>query len=274
VELESQRARFGERGLEVAALSYDSVTVLKEFAVRRGISYTLLSDPESAIIRRFGLLNPDYPAGDRAHGVPYPGTFVVDAEGVIREKYFAREYTERRTAGSVLTPTEAVPEGATERVTPHFRLRSWASNLEVVPGQRVTLALEIDLQPGHHVYAAGEHRYRALALKLTPSPYIRLDALHLPTARPFEFAPLKETVPVFEGRFRVTQDVVVAVRDDIAPLLASSDPTILIEGTVEYQVCSETVCHPPGSLPVSWSLRVRPLDRERSPAGRARPDRP
>jgi hypothetical protein len=99
-------------------------------------------------------------------------------------------------------------------------------------------------------------------LKLEPNPYARLDAPQLPQPRLFEFKPLKETVPVFEGRFRMTQDVILAVRDDIAPLLASPDPTLVLKGVVEYQVCSDAVCHPPGSLPVTWSLRVRPLDRE------------
>jgi hypothetical protein len=121
------------------------------------------------------------------------------------------------------------------------------------------------MQPGQHAYAPGDHRYRPLALKVGPSPYVRLDAPQLPPARLFEFKPLKETVPIFEGRFRITQDAVLPVRDDIAPLLASPDPTLVLEGLIDYQVCSESVCYPPGSLPVRWSLRLRPLDRERAP---------
>ena len=38
---------FKKRGLGVAALSYDSPEVLKDFASRRHITYPLLSDPES-----------------------------------------------------------------------------------------------------------------------------------------------------------------------------------------------------------------------------------
>jgi hypothetical protein len=274
VELESQRAPLRQRGLEVAAISYDSPAVLKDFAARRHITFPLLSDPDSAIIRRFGLLNPEYPPGDRAHGVPFPGTFVVDAEGVIREKHFARAYTERRTAASVLALEGEVLGPTTERRAPHFTLRTSASNAEAVPGQRVTLTLDFAMESRHHAYAPGDHAYRALALKLEPSPYVRLDAPRLPPARPFEFKPLEETVPVFEGRFRMTQDVILAVRDDIAPLLASPDPTLVLKGVVEYQVCSDTVCHPPGALPVTWSLRVRPLDRERAPEALPRPTKP
>lgn len=265
MELESQRARLRERGLDVAGISYDSRAVLKDFAARRHITLPLLSDPDSAIIRRFGLLNPEYPSGDRAHGVPYPGTLVVDPAGFIREKHFAPAYTERRTAASVLAIAGDVVGPATELVAPHFTLRTSTSNTEATPGQRVTLTMEFEMKPGHHAYAPGDHGYRALALKLEPSPYARLDAPRLPPARPFTFKPLQETMPVFAGRFQMSQDVILAVRDDIAPLLASPDPTLVLAGVVQYQVCSDTVCHPPGSLPVTWSLRVRPLDRERAP---------
>ena len=274
MELESQRAALRQRGLETAAISYDSPAVLKDFAARRRITFPLLSDPDSAVIRRFGLLNPEYPPGDRAHGVPYPGTFVVDAEGVVREKHFAQAYTERRTAASILALSGDASGPAAERSAPHFTLRTSASNAEAVPGQRITLTLEFEMEPGHHAYAPGDHPYRALALKLDPNPYVRLDAPRLPPARPFEFKPLKETVPVFEGRFRLHQDVILAVRDAMAPLLAMRDPTLVLKGVVEYQVCSDTLCHRPGSLPVTWSLRVRPLDRERAPEALQRPIKP
>jgi hypothetical protein len=271
VELESQRARLRERGLDVAAISYDSPAALQDFARRRGITFPLLSDPDSTVIRRFGLLNPEYPPGDRAHGVPHPGTFIVDAEGVIREKHFAQAYTERRTAGSVLALEGDVAGTTTERAAPHFTLQTSASNAEAFPGQRITLELDFEMAPGHHAYAPGDHRYRALALKLEPTPYARLEPPRLPPARLFEFKPLQETVPVFEGRFRITQDVVLAVRDEITPLLASPDAMLVLSGVVDYQVCSERVCYPPASLPVSWSIRVKPLDRERVPEALQRP---
>jgi len=274
VELESQRQRFRERGLELASISYDSPAVLADFARRRGITHPLLSDPDSAVIRRFGLLNPEYPPGDRAHGVPYPGTFVLDPDGVVREKDFARDYTERRTAASALARAGEATGPGREWTTPHFTLRTSVSNAEAVPGRRLTLVLDFDMATGRHAYAPGDHTYRPFALKMRPTPYARIEEPVLPASRPFRFEPLDETVPVFEGRFRVTQDVVLAVRDDVAPLLASADPTLVLDGVLEYQVCSDTVCYPPASLPVEWKVRIRPLDRERAPEPLRRPDRP
>jgi peroxiredoxin len=73
VELDKELDAIQKRGLAVAAISYDSVAILEDFARRRQIRYPLLSDPGSVIIRRFGLLNTTFPEGDAAHGVPWPG---------------------------------------------------------------------------------------------------------------------------------------------------------------------------------------------------------
>lgn len=266
MELESQVAAIRKRGLGVAALSYDSVEVLRDFATRRRISYPLLSDPDSAIIKRFKLLNPEYPPGSTAHGVPYPGTFVTDADGIIREKLFEKAYTDRRTAASFLALSGDATTGSVSEVrTDHFRLRSSASDETVRPGNRVTLALEFQLGRGFHAYAPGAKGYRALALHIDPQPL--LATLHdpvYPDSRPYLFEPLQETVPVFEGSFRLLRDVTLSDGRVFAELLKSPEPELTLAGRLEYQICSERVCYPPSSLPLSWKLKVLPLDRERA----------
>ena len=62
-------------------------TILGRCCDRRGIHFPLLSDPESKIIRAYGLLNETAPKGP-FYGIPYPGTFVLDARGVVVAKYF------------------------------------------------------------------------------------------------------------------------------------------------------------------------------------------
>ena len=121
---------FKKRGLGVAAMSYDSVECLKDFAARRKITYPLLSDPESKIIRAFGILNEiDYPVGNFAHGVPFPGTYVADAKGVIQSKFFEKAYAERRTAASILaTAGDPASEAAAEIRNDQFVLKTSASN--------------------------------------------------------------------------------------------------------------------------------------------------
>ncbi len=269
MELESQLEALRRRGLGVAALSYDSVAILKDFATRRKITFPLLSDPESKVIREFGILNEaDYPPGQMAHGVPYPGTFVTDDRGIVRSRFFEKSYVERRTAASVLTltgVTAGIPSSAAETTAPTFTLRTSSSNTEAAPGQRLTLVLDFEMKPKMHAYAPGVQGYRPLRLRLDPPPLLSVHDTAFPPSRPYHFTPLHETVPVFEGRFRVTEDVTLASGRDFAELLKTPDPKLDVTGTLEYQVCSDEVCYPPAVLPVRWTIRVVPLDRERVP---------
>ena len=247
--------------------------ILKEFAQRRHIRYPLLSDPGSAVIRRFGVLNPEFPEGDSAHGVPFPGTLVSDARGVVRTKFFEKSYAERRTAASFLVlEGESATGVATELRTDHFLLRLSSSNEAVAPGNRVTLVLEFWMGETKHAYAPGVRGYRPLVLRLDEQPTVTFHEPVYPASRDYLYAPLQETVPVFEGRFRVLQDVTLAGGRALEDLLRSPEPKIVITGRLDYQVCSDRVCYPPASVPVSWTLNLVPLDRERSPeALRRRP---
>lgn len=265
MELESQKEAFRRRGLGLAAVSYDSEAVLQDFAKRRHITFPLLSDKDSTVIRRFGLLNSEYPEGHIAHGVPFPGTFVTDEAGVVRSRFFEEKYANRRTAASTLVLAGEDPVTGQDVATPAFHLRLSASNTVVVPGERITLVLDLDLGPGLHAYAPGAASYRALDLRLTAHPNIAFETTILPPSRPFEFKPLGETVPVFEGRVRLLRDVVFAGGRDWGDALDRGPTTLVLHGDLDYQVCSATKCFPPDTLKVQWPFEVRPLDRERPP---------
>jgi hypothetical protein len=80
-------------------------------------------------------------------------------------------------------------------------------------------------------------------------------------------AAIQENVPVFEGKFRITQDLTVtpARTADALRSVFSKERTISITGDLQYQACDQTVCYPPTSVPVSWQLQILPLDLKRSP---------
>lgn len=276
MELESQLGGIRKRGLGLAAISYDSVEILKDFATRRQIGYPLLSDPGSKIIESFGILNAaDYPPGRLEHGVPYPGTFLTDAQGVVVSKDFQPRYAERRTAASFLTLAGDSPASAlTELRTDNFTLRLSASNRRAAPGNRVTLVLDFEMGPKRHAYAPGVEGYRPLRVRLDPRPLLSVHETAFPESTPYLFAPLNETVPVFLGRFRVTQDVTLADGRAFAELLKTPDPKLEVTGTLDYQVCSDSVCYPPSALLLRFTLDLIPLDRERAPEPLRRQPKP
>jgi peroxiredoxin len=83
-------------GLQVVGISYDSLAVLQRAQAKHHITFPLLSDEGSQTIDAYGVRNRE--AEGRAKGIPYPVTFLVDKQGVIRAKLFYEGYTKRHTS--------------------------------------------------------------------------------------------------------------------------------------------------------------------------------
>lgn len=106
VQLQNDLAKIEATGTRVLAISYDPVDGLSKFAERRKIAYSLLSDPGSKTIKAYGILNAE--AKGRGEGIPYPGTFVLDKEGIIRAKVFVDGYRERHSFDELLKAIASV----------------------------------------------------------------------------------------------------------------------------------------------------------------------
>ena len=95
IDLNSQSAAFSKAGYPLIGISYDSPKSLLKFTKKRGIDYTLLSDPGSDIIKAFELLNQEIRPGSRAFGIPYPAMIVVSRERIISQKFHEKSYKNR-----------------------------------------------------------------------------------------------------------------------------------------------------------------------------------
>ena len=105
VQLQQTLPALREAGYEVFAISNDTVDRLADFAARHGIEFPLLSDEDSDVIRAFGILNtlikPNEGKHMRWYGIPYPGTYVTDAAGIVIDKDFHQHHA-RRLSGQAL----------------------------------------------------------------------------------------------------------------------------------------------------------------------------
>ena len=267
MQLQNAKQRFEAQGLKLAAISYDSPAILKDFAQRHKIEFPLLADPNSEIIRSFNVLNSE--AKGMTKGMAYPGFFYVDSSGVIREKYFTPKYTDRLTANNVIA--KLFPELSAEETqnvnAPHLQLTLEQSDRGVIPGGRVSLIAEIELPPHVHVYSPEVQGYKPIQLTLQGLPGIELQPVVYPCSKILYLEAIQEHVPVFEGKFRISQDLTVTPSRtaDALRSLFSKDRTISITGDLKYQACDQTVCYPPTSVAVKWQLRIFPLDLHRSP---------
>jgi peroxiredoxin len=108
MDLNTAVAAVERRGYKIAGISYDSPQILNTFIERRSIKYTLLSDPKSEIIDRYGLRDPQYRQGSRAFGVPRPVIFVLDKNGTIKAKLYEETYQKRPPATLVVETLDKV----------------------------------------------------------------------------------------------------------------------------------------------------------------------
>lgn len=260
MELQGRTTELAEQGLSIVAVSYDPVETLAKFAGARRITFPLLSDPGSAVIRQYGLLNDTHEPGTRFYGVPHPGTFMLDARRVVTARFFEEAYQERSTAASILVRQGTGGAGPSlTAANQHIAVKASVSDAEVAPGSRVTLAF--DVTPGRrmHVYAPGAE-YQVIAVTLEPQTVVLPRETVYPPSEIYHFVPLDERVPVYMTPFRLTRDVTIAATREAQAALRGMD-TLTLTGKLEYQACDDRICFKPNAIPFKFELKVKPLER-------------
>jgi peroxiredoxin len=268
LQLQAARAQFEAKGIKEASVTYDSEAILRDFAARKGISYPMLSDPGSRIIRAFGILNPD--AKGFAAGIPYPGFYFISPQGVIVKRFFEAQYTDRFTPNGVFA--EIFGSGALPSTTPdpiknaHVLITLSQSDTDVGAGNHVKLSVELHPAAHVHLYAPGAEKngYKVATLRITPTPEYRVEPVRYPEGSPFTFTDLHETVPVYSSTTVLSTDIVLSTAKEFTATIGSGK-RIRIEGGLFYQACDDHQCFLPVEQPLSWEVNVMPFDIERSP---------
>ncbi len=261
MELQGRYTDITRQGLGLIAVSYDSPETLKKFSESRGITFPLISDPGSQIIRRYGLFNDTVDPKSRTYGIPHPGTFIVDRKGVVVSRFFEDAYQERFTASTVLsTMARTAPAGAIKGATRHLSMAVSISDASAAPGERLAVIADITPGRGMHVYAPGKHTYQVVKLELDPQPWLKVHPTVYPRSEIYHFKPLDERVEVFVRPFRLRRDVTLLATPEGQKLLGATT-AVTITGALEYQACDDKICFNPERVPVSFSIAVKPLDR-------------
>ena len=283
MELQRRVKDLEGQGLGLAAISYDSPEILAAFSRQHAITFPLLSDQGSAAITRFGILNrlpeialgpnPDpglkadmqkYVSGGspsaRMVGIPFPGTFMIDGQGRVTSRFFEEFYVERPTVSSLMLElgVGAAPVSATKISTAHLEASAYPSDAAIAPGNRFALTLDIVPRAGMHVYAPGASGYRVIAVEVEPQPFVRLLPVQYPQSEIYFFAPLKERVPVYQKPFTLRREAVLEGTPQAQAALKGRE-ALTVTATLEYQACDDRICYNPVSVPLTWTLSLRPL---------------
>jgi AhpC/TSA family/Disulphide bond corrector protein DsbC len=254
------------------AISYDSVEILARFAKDHGITYPLLSDTGSHVMRRLGLLNPGVQDDHAFYGIapnprhvdlPYPGFFVVDRNGLITAKRFHESYRVRDTGGSVLGQllgaSAEPPAAATTAKAEAVRVRVWLDSPTYAWFQQMRLTVELDIEAGFHIYGpeAGA-AYVPVSLRIEPVAGLEVGEVTWPGSRALIVEGLNETVPAYEGTIRAS----VPLTFTAAP--GAGDQVVRVD--VSFQACNSSACLLPSSARLEVPVKEAPLVGRTLPA--------
>jgi len=237
--------------VNLASISYDSQEILRRFANAYRLTYPLLSDVGSVVIKKFGILNPNVPPDVAPfYGMPFPGQYLIGPNGIVREKFFLPDYQTRVSASHVLLKNHggSVGENATTTQAEELRVTLRLSDTRSFAGQQLGFDVEFALKPGWHIYGGPlPENYRETSLKFDQELVANqsLD-FHKPT--PVEFEALGETLPVYEGTFKAVGQLLL--KRQIKPGEHKLRATLL------FQLCSRDTCKIPQSVCFELPIRI------------------
>lgn len=260
MELQRSLDDYKRSGIAVFAVSYDPVEVLQRFTQQRGIEFPLLSDVGSRVIRELGLYNVHivqqqaafgFAPRESHFGLPYPGTFVLDEAGVVRERWFDQSYRVRPTAVTFLeesfgaTSNRTGVRVAVERN--YLRASATLGTSTYHPYQLLNVNLDLNVANGMHVYTHPiPDGYIPLSLDVEAIDGLDVRPLVTPPASLMRLDSLDETFHVLDGQ--------VHMRLPVALTKNVGDVDLVIR--LSYQVCSDRECYMPESLTLKLPLKA------------------
>ncbi len=244
-------------GVRLYAVSYDEADALADYAAAHEATFTLLSDPDSEVIESFGILNTLIPPDDHPwYGIPFPGAYVIDADGVVIAKFFEHNFAVRPGPEQML----AAALGEEFEVVPSAEPVEQVSAEVTIDGDYLPMGVT------RHVVATfrvpdGQHLYGPPVPEGLVAASIELDDIegvlsYEPSAPPTSELTLSgsgDTLLVYEGdvvlRLPITQNARAMQKDD-------DGRHVMISGRVRWQACNDVECFLPETQPFSFRVEA------------------
>jgi AhpC/TSA family/Disulphide bond corrector protein DsbC len=251
VELQRSAGALAKSGLGMASISYDSLAVLARFVSAHQITFPLLSDKGSAVIRRYGILNTNIPRTHMFYGIPFPGEYLVAPDGRVVDKVFLPSFQDRGTASEVLLKDFGAGVGgdAVEVKSDETRTRIRLSDSSAFPGQELAVGADFAIEPGWHIYG------RPLPKGYVPTT-IRFDAamvaqqsFDFPKPTPIRFVALGETLPAYTGGFKAIGRILLKEK------LAAGEHKL--DGELKFQECNDQICKLPQTVRFEIPINIQ-----------------
>ena len=236
---------------------------LADYARAHGVTFPLLSDPDSEVIERFGILNALIDPHDHPwYGIPFPGAYVIAADGTIAAKFFESSLQLRPSADQLLRAAL----GDDVHLPPMTRTPESVAFDVVFDGDVLhagvlhDLVVRFAVPDGQHLY--GEPVPDGMvptSVEIEPDVGLVVKPAIFPPTTPHTLAGTGGSLQVFEG------DVLARV-----PLTQLSRSLTQLEdgsfvqrvtGSVRWQSCDDDTCHLPRTERFGIDIPATPHNR-------------
>lgn len=255
------------------SVSYDSVETLADFASEHGIDFPMLSDTGSRVIRRLGLLNEIVPTQAAAYGmtfrseyegVPHPGTFVLDADGTIVDRWFEVSYRLRASGAAMMERLTNRLDASAATVSAEANgngvsVRAWSADSSYRPWTEIVVHVDVAIDTGMHLYGNPiPPGYHALGIGIRSQDAMYVGPTVLPEGTPFTMQAIDESFVVYEDFVRA--DVAISLTEERGPVVLDID--------VSYQACTDKTCFMPETVTLQLPLNATGHDKPVPPLPR------
>jgi peroxiredoxin len=103
--VEKDLQQFQAEGVRPVAISVDPPATSADLAKKARYTFTILSDPNLDVIRRYDLLH--HGGGPEGHDISRPAEFLVDSSGTVRWENFTEDIRVRARADDMLAAAKA-----------------------------------------------------------------------------------------------------------------------------------------------------------------------
>jgi len=220
----------------------------------------MFSDTDSAVIRRFGILNTLIAEDDHPwFGVPFPGTYIIDGNGIVTQKFFEHSFSLRPDAAQLIQAANghqlevAAPTQPLEEVAVEVKIESEGLAPFITAGVVVTFWVP----QGQHLYGDPvPNGLVATKVEIDSDPGLIVKEALAPPTRSHTLSITGEVLAIYEGSFKIV--VPVAHKGNSTVVLEDGRRMVEISGSVRWQSCDDHTCGLPQTQ--RFTLRVPQLD--------------
>gem|GEM_PF-2868190 len=197
---------------------------------------------------------------DRHKGIPYPGSFLLDEDGILVGKRLEQSHRVRPTAntlmGAFFGADGSEPEGMVTTDSPGVQVAAWLDAQVISANQLQEVHVRFVLEPDAHLYTEPvPSGFRAIDVTLDGDESIHVEDVAPLEGHEFTIDGLDETFHVLDGTIDIAVPFFLLTNRDTA-----GDGTRQVPFSVEvsYQACTAAECFMPETVTLDLELHEAP----------------